>query len=226
MSTPALLIFDMDGVLVDVTDSYRQTVIETVKHFTGAEITNEHIQTLKNRGGANNDWDLALEMIDERGGEASREEVIDVFQRISYGDNSDGLITRERWLARDGLLERLAERWHLSLFTGRMRWEVQYTLRRFSPQTVFNPMICMEDVEREKPDPEGLRKILEALAPARAYYIGDTMDDCLAAQAADVPFIGVAGAENPLREALAARFREEGARAVISDINDLEATLT
>ena len=25
----------MDGVLVDVTNSYRQTIIEAVKHFTG-----------------------------------------------------------------------------------------------------------------------------------------------------------------------------------------------
>ena len=32
------LVFDMDGVLVDVTDSYRATIVETVRHFTGIEV--------------------------------------------------------------------------------------------------------------------------------------------------------------------------------------------
>jgi HAD superfamily phosphatase len=225
MTMRGVLIFDMDGVLVDVRDSYRQTVIETVKHFTGAAATNHEIQKLKNRGGANNDWNLALEMVRERGGIATREEVIHVFQRISYGENNDGLISRERWLAEAQLLEGLARRWRLALFTGRMRWEAEHTLRRFSPQTVFDPMICMEDVAREKPDPDGLISIMQATDPREAYYIGDTVDDCAAAQGAGVPFIGVAGAGIPLREELVERFRQAGAYAFVSDINELEHTL-
>ena len=35
MSKP-ILVFDMDGVLVDVTASYRETIARTVEHFTGA----------------------------------------------------------------------------------------------------------------------------------------------------------------------------------------------
>ena len=34
MKTP-VLVFDMDGVLVDVTDSYREAIAQTVEHFTG-----------------------------------------------------------------------------------------------------------------------------------------------------------------------------------------------
>jgi HAD superfamily phosphatase len=33
-----LIVFDMDGVLVDVTESYRETIVRTVEHFTGARI--------------------------------------------------------------------------------------------------------------------------------------------------------------------------------------------
>jgi HAD superfamily hydrolase (TIGR01548 family) len=226
MSTAALLIFDMDGVLVDVTQSYRQAVIATVKHFTGAEITNTDIQARKNRGGANNDWDLALEMVRERGGSPAREEVVAVFQKISYGQNYDGLIRLERWLAGDGLLSRLARRWQFALFTGRMRWEAQYTLKRFAPQAAFDPLIGMEDVAREKPDPEGLLKILAAVQPKRAYYVGDTMDDCRAAQSAGVAFIGIAGNANPLQDELRQRFVEEGAQAVVADVNELESVIS
>jgi len=35
MARSEVLVFDMDGVLVDVSDSYRETIIRTVAHFTG-----------------------------------------------------------------------------------------------------------------------------------------------------------------------------------------------
>jgi len=38
-----LLVFDMDGVLVDVTESYRETIARTVERFTGHPITREKI---------------------------------------------------------------------------------------------------------------------------------------------------------------------------------------
>ncbi len=34
-----LIVFDMDGVLVDVTESYRETIVRTVEHFTGRTIS-------------------------------------------------------------------------------------------------------------------------------------------------------------------------------------------
>ena len=54
-----LVVFDMDGVLVDVTESYRETIQQTVEHFTGKRVTREHIQDWKNRGGWNDDWALS-----------------------------------------------------------------------------------------------------------------------------------------------------------------------
>ena len=225
MGTQSLLIFDMDGVLVDVTESYRQTIIETVKHFTGAVVTHKEIQAAKNRGGSNNDWDLTLEMVRERGGAPAREKVIEVFQRIYLGENCDGLISRERWLPQDHFLQRLSERFRLALFTGRERWEALFTLSKFAPGVVFDPVVGMEDVQLEKPHPEGLLKIMEQVKPAEVFYVGDATDDCRAARAAAVPFIGVVSAQNPLREELERLFRQEGARAILSDINELEQVL-
>ena len=225
MGTQSLLIFDMDGVLVDVTESYRQTIIEAVKHFAGAVVTHKEIQAAKNRGGSNNDWDLTLELVRERGGAPAREKVIEVFQRIYLGENCNGLISRERWLPQDHLLQRLSQRFRLALFTGRERWEALFTLSKFAPGVVFDPVVGMEDVQREKPHPEGLLKIMEQVKPEQVFYIGDVMDDCRAARAAAVPFIGVVSPENPLREELERLFRQEGARAILSDINELEQVL-
>jgi len=57
----------MDGVLVDVSDSYRETIIRTVAHFTGKPVTRELIQDYKNQGGWNNDWALSERMCRDLG---------------------------------------------------------------------------------------------------------------------------------------------------------------
>ena len=68
-------------------------------------------------------------------------------------------------------------------------------------------------------------KILTHLKPSETFYVGDVMDDCLAARAASVPFIGVVPRDNPLAVELEALFRAQGAMAVVADINELEQVL-
>jgi HAD superfamily phosphatase len=77
-----LIIFDMDGVLVDVGESYRATIQATVKVFTGDEPTREEIQDWKNKGGWNDDWQLSHRLIQERGGQAEYANVSTSFRRF------------------------------------------------------------------------------------------------------------------------------------------------
>jgi len=55
MSTQAVVL-DIDGVLVDVADSYRQAVIESVERVYGETVDRTAIQQFKDAGGFNNDW--------------------------------------------------------------------------------------------------------------------------------------------------------------------------
>ena len=225
MNNGRLLIFDMDGVLVDVTDSYRAAIIASVKEICGVEVSQADIQRYKNRGNSNNDWDLTMEIAHEQGSTIGRDEVIAIFQRIYLGENCSGMIARERWLPRPGLLEKLAAKFRFALFTGREGWEAKFTLNKFVPEIKFDPVIGMHEVAREKPDPEGMLKIISQVAPKEVFYIGDVMDDFRAAQAAHVPFIGVVKAGNGLRDELGDWFHKQGAVAVISDVNELEGVL-
>ncbi len=52
------VILDIDGVLVDVADSYRRAIVESIDHVYGETIEYDHIQLFKNAGGFNNDWEL------------------------------------------------------------------------------------------------------------------------------------------------------------------------
>ncbi|AGN02730.1 HAD superfamily hydrolase [Salinarchaeum sp. Harcht-Bsk1] len=52
------IVLDVDGVLVDVADSYRRAVVETVTHLEGTRFERDVIQPFKDAGGFNNDWEL------------------------------------------------------------------------------------------------------------------------------------------------------------------------
>jgi HAD superfamily phosphatase len=52
------VVLDVDGVLVDVADSYRRAIVETLSHVYDDTIEKAAIQQFKNAGGFNNDWEL------------------------------------------------------------------------------------------------------------------------------------------------------------------------
>jgi HAD superfamily phosphatase len=221
-----VLVFDMDGVLVDVTGSYREAIRQTVLRFTGRDPGAEAIQDLKNEGGWTNDWAVAHELIRRQGVRAGFDAVVEEFQSLFLGRGGDGLMRGERWMARPGLLENLGARRRLAIFTGRPRAEAEMTLRRFAPALAFDPVVGAEDVAHGKPAPDGLLRILELARPAPLWYVGDTVDDARSARAAGVPFIGIAAASAPRRAELESLLRSEGAVAVLEDINQLERVLS
>src|SRR5438552_5729093 len=112
-----ILVFDMDGVLVDVTDSYRETIARTVEHFTGRQISREQIQEYKNQGGWNDDWKLSHHIVQQAGCPVQFEDVKTHFQQLFLGNGSDGLMLRERWVARHGVLEKLNQLFGFAVFT-------------------------------------------------------------------------------------------------------------
>jgi phosphoglycolate phosphatase-like HAD superfamily hydrolase len=69
----ALIVFDMDGVLIDVSKSYRETSRQTARNFfSGANgwdalpdplFSLTELAAVKQTGGLNNDWDLTCQVI-------------------------------------------------------------------------------------------------------------------------------------------------------------------
>jgi len=52
------VVLDVDGVLVDVADSYRRAIVESVDRVYGSTIRKPDIQPFKDAGGFNDDWEL------------------------------------------------------------------------------------------------------------------------------------------------------------------------
>ena len=73
MKPKKLIVFDMDGVLIDVSNSYRDTVRQTAALFFSPARHAERLPQplfdladlarVKHSGGLNNDWDLSCHVI-------------------------------------------------------------------------------------------------------------------------------------------------------------------
>ena len=214
---PAIIVFDMDGVLVDVAESYRETIVRTVEHFTGRTIERALIQQYKNQGGWNNDWELSQKICADLGVAVEYNAVVEYFNHLFL---DEGLIHRERWLPKPGFLESLADRCVLAIFTGRSQLEAGITLERESCSGRFH-IVSSDDVAKQKPDPDGLLQIMARHPGKEILYIGDTVDDARSARAAGVNFVGIAAGDPELARLLSA----EGAVAVLKNINELEDLL-
>ncbi len=222
-----MIIFDIDGVLVDVRGSFHSTVLETVRFFTGKRVTRAELHVWKNRSGFNDDWKLSTAWVKSLGGKNGYDEVKKKFVELYWGEGGKGgNVTREKWLLPRASLRRLAKRAELALFTGRVRMETDYTLERCRVGEFFRQIVTVEDVAKPKPDPEGLLKILAGRDPAKALYLGDNVDDAIAAQAAGIPFIGILPHSSSARGARRALLTKHGAIAVLGDVTQFEGWLT
>ena len=224
-SEPEIIIFDIDGVLVDVRGSFHKTVLETVRFFTGKRVTRKELQGWKSRSGFNDDWKLSTAWVQSLGGKQTYDEVKSKFVELYWGANGKGNVRYEKWLLPRANLRRLANRAELALFTGRVRQETDYTLDRCDVREYFRHIVTVEDVLRPKPAPEGLLKILGGREPAKAIYLGDNVDDAIAAQAAQIPFVGILPANSEARRTRGAQLSEFGALAVLGHVRDFEAWL-
>jgi HAD superfamily hydrolase (TIGR01548 family) len=214
---PEALLFDMDGVLADVSGSYRRAILETAGSF-GEEFSAENVARAKRRLGANNDWVLTQGLLAERGLHIDLEEVTARFQEI-YSDLAAG----EKLIPTKALLQRLAARLPLGIVTGRPREDADNFIRRSGIGELFSALVCLEDGPG-KPDPAPVNLALRKLGLARAWMVGDTVNDIAAARAASVLPLGVVPPGESLPD-YPPYLTAAGAGRVLASLGELEEVL-
>jgi HAD superfamily hydrolase (TIGR01548 family) len=216
---PAALLFDMDGVLADVSRSYREATLRTAAAF-GVAIDHADIARATAEGGANNDWELTRRLMAERGVERPLDEVTARFEAIYQGSESEpGLRRTERLLVEPGELQALAKRLPLAVVTGRPRCDAERFLAEHGIADCFRTVVTMEDGPL-KPDPAPVRLALERLGVATAWMVGDTPDDLHAARGAGVLPVGVvAPGDDPAGTTTS--LRSAGAAAVLTATREI-----
>lgn len=121
------LLLDMDGVMAEVSQSYRQAIASTAQVY-GAVVTQDDIEKEKLAGNANNDWQLTHRLIAQKRSAESAdalptlEQVTQTFEDRYQGvDGKPGLCALETLLTPKGLLEELHRRLPkgMAVVTGR-----------------------------------------------------------------------------------------------------------
>jgi HAD superfamily phosphatase len=196
-----------------------------VKFFTKQCVTLRELHAWKNRPGFNDDWKLSTAWVNDLGANFTYDQVKKKFQQIYWGENNQGNVHKEKWLLRKPTLARLAQMSELAIFTGRNWHELNYTLDRNKVRHNFKTIVTVEEVAHPKPAPDGLINILHGRAPSEALYVGDNVDDALAAQAAKVPFLAILPKTGEERRQRSTRLHELGALDILSDISQLETWL-
>ncbi len=178
------LIFDMDGVLVDDSLSYLECIKKTVEQLLGQSIDNAVVKAAKAGGGCNDDYDCVAKILAENGKVVPPETIAELFD--AYYETFK---FQETWLIDEAILANLRTKYSLGICTGRPKRDAVDALQRFSKTHVFDIVITRDDVDKGKPDPEGLNKIRSTLNATKAIFIGDNPDDALAAERAGYAFI-------------------------------------
>ena len=216
---PEALLFDLDGVIADVEDSYRQCALDTANGF-GVDVTREELGTWVLEGDANNDWVLTQRILASRGVDVSLDDVTYAYQALYLGTpGSPGLRESERLLVSRDVLSRLADRLPLAIVTGRPREEAEWFLDKEGLSDLFRTVVCMEDGPL-KPDPAPVLTAASRLGVERTWMVGDTPDDVRAAARAGAVPIGVV-APGPDPAAGEAGLSAAGAATVLAAIDDL-----
>jgi histidinol-phosphate aminotransferase len=220
---PQAILFDVDGVLVDVSRSYRIAIRETAARF-GVTVSSDDVRTRKAAGNANDDWELTAGLIESAGKQVALDEVITVFERLYQGDGVvPGLRTAETCTTTHQWLAGLARRWALGIVTGRPRIDADRFLRDTGTRDLFGAVIVHEDGPL-KPDPFPVRAAMDTLGVTRAWMVGDTPDDIRAARAAGALPIGIVAPGDPADVMTAALLRA-GAARVYRTVEEITACL-
>jgi phosphoglycolate phosphatase-like HAD superfamily hydrolase len=183
-----LIGFDLDGTLVDTTESFDTTVKQLVLRHSGQPLTDEELKNLRAEGGFNNNWDAAVELIRRRGKVLTRKhldpEALEIY--FSLAEQTEKLIVSP------ATLKALAKRHPLFILTGRCQFEYKPVwadrLSRY-----FEKIYCLDDLPHCKPKPaaDSLTEILQLHKASAGVYIGNALDDMWAARAAGMNAIAV-----------------------------------
>jgi histidinol-phosphate aminotransferase len=218
---PEAVLFDLDGVLADVSSSQTRAIIETAAGF-GVRVTRREIEDARTAGNANDDWELTRQLCATAGVDIPSSRVIDRFETLYQGvGGEDGLKGQEKPLVGVAVLKRWAEALPLGVVTGRPRRDAEEFLARFGLRKPISVLVTREDAPL-KPDPGPIRIALDRLGVKRAWMVGDTPDDVMAARSASVVPIGVVAPGDDRDRSLQSL---AGAARVLDSLVDLEGLL-
>ena len=181
------VLFDVDGTLLDSIEAYRVVAERAAAPFR-IPITREVVRHALNTNHSNF-WDLVVSTH-----QPDRTAMMEGMTAETFRLWPE--VLRQHGTIFPGLLEMLEVLRHralrLGIVTGSFGTSLE-PLREFGVLDFFEVIVTGQDVERRKPDPEGLLKCVAALGvePQDTVHVGDTIVDVQASRAAGMASVAV-----------------------------------
>lgn len=205
-----VIVFDTDGVLIDVRGAYKNAVLETYKYFAKKNIPVEEFVQARNSGLS--DLDLTYCLLKNAGIWVPYDDIVQLFKKL-YWNNGQGSINQETLLIDLELLKNLSSKYLLAVYSPRPRMEVEFTFRKFGIMKYFSKIVTKEDMKSEVSGIETIRNTLIAGKILYCSTSSDALKDALTFQATGV---GIADTKEKQADLIA-----NGAKYIINDVNKL-----
>lgn len=213
---PALVMFDLDGTLVDSVPDLADAVNRTLQAMGRAPVTLEQVrQWVGNGVRVLVRRALAGSLDHEQVDEALTEQALQHFMQFYGGGH-------ELTTVYPGVIDFLdalqAQHTPMAVVTNKPERFVQPLLEEKGLGGYFQWIVGGDTLPQQKPDPAPLLHVLQqvGISPGRALFVGDSRNDVLAARAADIPCIAVAYGYNHGRP-----ISEEAPLQVVNRLDEL-----
>lgn len=205
-----VLIFDLDGTLIDSMPYHFKAFKETLKEH-GVDMKDA---TLKNfMGGSTKDILVAIKKVYDFDGniEDVREERRYHYFQVLGKKNILFPGVRET-------LNSLAKKYKLAIATGSSRVTARYSVDK-NFQRLFSSIVTINDVKKGKPAPDQLYLVCKKLNvnPSECLFVGDSVYDILAAKNAKIDSLGVLTGYTPRKKLL-----DAGAGKILGSVRHIK----
>lgn len=163
------IIFDVDGVLVDVSNSQLVAVEKATQYFLSKKgykikVTQDDVSAIKSLPGFNNDWDATYVLIDLLSENVDRNDFKKKAKRLNR------LVRKETLLIKKSVLKK----WQLAPLYFQQKY-----------------IVTEDDIYETKPHPAPLLEAKKRMNSKNLVYIGDTINNVIAAKNAKMSCVFV-----------------------------------
>lgn len=177
-----MIIFDLDGTLVNTYGVIRKTLIEVINlHLPHLEYDEKFLESF-----------FGPPLIESFNKFTSDEKeklfLISEYRRINkkYFEKEIKLYPGVQ-----DILKTLSDNYILAIFSNRIRSLIDVALKSTGIYQYFDCILGVDNVDRPKPYPDGIKKILKKYKQKNAIYVGDTTTDIQTAKNANIISVGV-----------------------------------
>lgn len=223
-----LLIFDLDHILFDIENSYIAAIKKFIKLYADKEISHQEIFKIKTMGNTSSNILTIDKILKQNGVDFEFAEIQEKFLNILFekDNNNISLIEKEKPLILLEDLKEISQKFDLAILSSRTKKEIQFLLERHFLSHLFSCIISSDDLSEDelKPNSKGIQKLLELCPCKKAYVLGSSVDDIIAANSSQIESIGVFS-KNLDFHIMQNNFRHLGVMNVIENIADIKSFL-